>query len=177
MKLFEKHPELRDNDFYLAGSGYAGISIVRLAQLIISNNQQESTQDRKINIKGIMVGNGCTHPSECYTGKYISRYQTDFLYTRGFIDNADYSEYWSTCVTADNERSTACEKIQLKIETAFLASKANIYNLYGICYPTSTVTLQTSPSLSIGIGTLNCQDVVGIKNLFNVEENREGLHV
>lgn len=63
MKLFEKHPELRDNDFYLAGAGYAGISIVRLAQLIISNNQQESTQDRKINIKGIMIGNGCTHPS------------------------------------------------------------------------------------------------------------------
>lgn len=62
VKFFEKFPELKDNDFYIAGESYAGIYIPRLAQEIILNNQQESAQDRKMNLKGVLIGNGCTHP-------------------------------------------------------------------------------------------------------------------
>jgi hypothetical protein len=36
---------------------------VRLASLIVANNQQEAAQERKIFIKGILIGNGCTHPT------------------------------------------------------------------------------------------------------------------
>lgn len=60
------------------------------------------------------------------------------MHTRGFIDSPTYSEYLSTCINPDNERSTACEALQKKIQTAFYSSKANVYNVYGVCYPVPT---------------------------------------
>lgn len=104
----------------------------------MQNNQQESAEDRKINLKGILVGNGCTHPEECYTAKYLSKFQVEFMYTRGYIDAAIYSQYISACVDSYNEKSPECEANQTKIQNSFYASKANIYNVYGVCYPMPT---------------------------------------
>jgi carboxypeptidase C (cathepsin A) len=40
LRFFDKFPNLRDNDLYLTGESYAGVYIPRLADVIISNNQQ-----------------------------------------------------------------------------------------------------------------------------------------
>ena len=37
-----------------------------LALEIISHNKNLSEGEKKINLKGMAVGNGCTDPSECY---------------------------------------------------------------------------------------------------------------
>jgi serine carboxypeptidase-like clade 2 len=61
VNFFLRYPTLKSNSFYIAGSGYAGVYIARLVQEIITNNQQEINQDKKINLKGVLIGNGCTH--------------------------------------------------------------------------------------------------------------------
>lgn len=134
VKFFERFESLKDNDFYLAGESYAGVYIPLLADQIISQNQQESSQDRKINLKGVLLGNACTHPTECYTPSYLSRYQVEFLNTRGFVDAADYSHYQSACLDID-EKSKDCVDVQKKIHDDFYSSLANIYNVYDVCYP------------------------------------------
>lgn len=66
--FFLKFPALKRSDFYITGESYAGIYVPTLANLILKHNQ-DSDLDR-INLKGVMVGNGCTHPSECYGNTY-----------------------------------------------------------------------------------------------------------
>ena len=60
------------------------------------------------------------------------------MYTRGFVDSTTYSQYISACVNSGSEKSSDCEASQKKIDTDFRSSKANIYNVYGVCYPIPT---------------------------------------
>ena len=89
--FFELYTSLQGNDLYLAGESYAGIYIPRLAEEILSFN--EGTQDNRMNLRGLLIGNACTHPYECYTPKYYSRFTTDFFFSRGFITEELYQEY------------------------------------------------------------------------------------
>ena len=81
---FDYYPQYKGNDFYIAGESYAGVYIPMLAREILSFN--EGMHEARINLRGILIGNACTHPYECYTAKYYSRFTTEFLYTRGFIE-------------------------------------------------------------------------------------------
>jgi len=47
------HPEYRNNDFWISGESYAGKYIPNLAQYI-----DENLSKYKINLKGVMMGNG-----------------------------------------------------------------------------------------------------------------------
>lgn len=62
--FFEKFNEYQGLEFYIAGESYAGIYIPYLAYEIHQRNLQKKPEER-INFKGFMVGNGCTHPKEC----------------------------------------------------------------------------------------------------------------
>ena len=59
-------PTFRNNPFYLSGESYAGIYVPFLAKAIHDHNHHAETHI-KINLKGFIVGNACTHPSECFT--------------------------------------------------------------------------------------------------------------
>ena len=63
--FFRKFPELKNNEFYISGESYAGIYIPFLATKILEMNKLPETETR-INLKGIMIGNACTNPRECY---------------------------------------------------------------------------------------------------------------
>ena len=62
LAFFKKFPELRKNDFYITGESYSGIYVPYLAYEIIKYNKLPSSRETKINLKGTMVGNACTHP-------------------------------------------------------------------------------------------------------------------
>jgi hypothetical protein len=85
-----------------------------------------------MNLRGLLIGNACTHPYECYTAKYYSRFTTEFLYTRGFIDDDVYNRYQSACLTS--ETSSSCVNLQKLISDNFVNCGANIYNIYAKCY-------------------------------------------
>ena len=53
-----KFPEYQSNEFYIAGESYAGIYIPMLANLILEWNT--NNPEEKINLKGMMIGNGVT---------------------------------------------------------------------------------------------------------------------
>jgi carboxypeptidase C (cathepsin A) len=57
-----KFPEYAANDFYLSGESYAGIYIPNLATAILVHNVK---YDQNINLKGFILGNGCTLGAEC----------------------------------------------------------------------------------------------------------------
>ena len=76
--FFTKFPGLKKNNFYITGESYAGIYIPTLANLVLRHNS-DSDLDR-INLKGILVGNGCTHPTECAINKYHSYHHYQYLF-------------------------------------------------------------------------------------------------
>lgn len=51
---------------YLSGHGYASVYIGHLSQRIIEENTYETTYADKINLKGLLLGNPCVKPDECY---------------------------------------------------------------------------------------------------------------
>ena len=55
--FFGKYPELQANSFYITGESYAGIYVPTLAKAVVQGNA--AGVNPKINLKGIMVGNGC----------------------------------------------------------------------------------------------------------------------
>ena len=66
LAFFQKFPNMKKNDFYITGESYAGIYVPYLAYEIIKFNKLPSSREKRIKLKGIMVGNACTHPKECY---------------------------------------------------------------------------------------------------------------
>jgi serine carboxypeptidase-like clade 1 len=60
--FFQGFPELAANDFYIAGESYAGVYVPTLANAIRVSNQ--GGQAPRVNLKGIMVGNG--YPASSY---------------------------------------------------------------------------------------------------------------
>ena len=66
ISFFAAYPELQGNDFFIAGESYAGVYVPSLAYAIYNYNQAGSGV--KINLKGIMVGNGCIGNSAGHCG-------------------------------------------------------------------------------------------------------------
>lgn len=85
-----------------------------------------------IKLRGIMLGNPCTHKLECLTSIRYSRFGIDKFYSTGFIEKELYNQYKSECLI--DESSKACIDIQNKIIALFKSTGANIYNLYGYCF-------------------------------------------
>jgi len=59
VQFFRRFPELRNKELYLSGESYAGIYVPYLALRILEWN--DLNPNEKINLKGIMIGNGVTH--------------------------------------------------------------------------------------------------------------------
>ena len=57
LDFFNKYPSYKGKDFYISGQSYAGIYIPYLAYKILKYNEQV-VSSKKINLKGIIVGNG-----------------------------------------------------------------------------------------------------------------------
>ena len=84
---------------------------------------------------GLLIGNACTAPEECSTSAYYSRYTSEFLYTRGFMDEVQFTDYQHKCLQDEFSESTdACLTAQKNIYNDFYNTGANIYNIYGKCY-------------------------------------------
>ena len=76
LAFYSKFPNLKKNDLYLTGESYAGVYVPTLAHEILKFNQMPESRDKVINLKGVMVGNACTDPAECFTpGNGMSLFQ------------------------------------------------------------------------------------------------------
>ena len=58
---YDKFPSYKSHELYITGESYAGVYVPYLAYQIDQFNNNETTKvEEKINLKGIMVGNGVT---------------------------------------------------------------------------------------------------------------------
>jgi len=78
LDFFTKYPEYKKNDFLIAGESYAGKYIPDLAVLIDFNN--EYTENQKINLKTIFIGNGVM------TFETLANSTYEFMIDRSFVD-------------------------------------------------------------------------------------------
>ncbi|XP_060528554.1 venom serine carboxypeptidase-like [Cylas formicarius] len=77
-QFFTLFPELQANEFYISGESYAGKYVPALAYTIHKNNP---TADLKINLNGLLIGNGWTDP-------YNQLDYGEFLYQVGLYDES-----------------------------------------------------------------------------------------
>jgi serine carboxypeptidase-like clade 2 len=130
---FEKFPEFKEHELYLAGESYAGIYVPYLLNQIHHHNQVHVADDEfKPNLKGMMVGNGCTNwkydtfPAFFEMSYWHSLIQPE-LYEKYLELGCDFSELeWDVIPTGE------CGTILEKFSEA--VADVNIYDIFGTCY-------------------------------------------
>jgi serine carboxypeptidase-like clade 1 len=91
LRLFlgQRHPELANNRFFVAGESYAGIYVPTLMRRIVEGNAAGELP--KIAAEGYMVGNGCTDP--VFDGNALIPY----VHGKSLISDAQYSSVKKAC--------------------------------------------------------------------------------
>lgn len=131
ISFFAAFPELAANDFWISGESYAGIYIPTLAYNVVQYNAKGSGP--RINLKGILVGNGClgNDVGICGNGGYGDYLSYLQLYGHGFVRDADWRNILSLCGDFSNE-SPACQNALGDAGNA--VGNINVYYLYDGIY-------------------------------------------
>lgn len=86
IEFFKKFPEYLNTEFYISGESYAGTYIPYLAREIVNYNKGQTDPKNLIPLSGVMIGNGCTDPTECtIEAKRFPIHKAKFLFNHGFI--------------------------------------------------------------------------------------------
>ncbi|MFH4980652.1 hypothetical protein AB6A40_007361 [Gnathostoma spinigerum] len=88
--FFNDRPYLRNRDFFIAGESYAGVYISTLAREIVKHNL-DADENSRINLKGIMVGNGMVDAKILYNS------MIPFMNYHGFIDGEIWEDIKEEC--------------------------------------------------------------------------------
>lgn len=127
----KKFPSYLHKKFYIAGESYAGKYIPDLALRIHSHNLQASSTV-KINMMGILIGNGVMD----FTDGSLEKSVVQFYFDHNFIDPT-LESYWSTsCMTDPN--SAGCAYFHKRCDE--ILYKTNPYNVYYPCYDTNALS-------------------------------------
>ena len=123
LSFFLKFPEYKGREFYISGESYAGVYIPMLAYEIINYNKLVP-EDNRINLKGILVGNGVTdNDFDDITAIF------DYAFSHHFISYEIRLKYIEYCIK--NYTLNLCQEIVDKSWNLF--DKINMYNIYEDC--------------------------------------------
>ncbi|KAL2334301.1 hypothetical protein Fmac_015514 [Flemingia macrophylla] len=86
---FERFPQYKHRDFYIAGESYAGHYVPQLAQIV--NRKNKGIKDPDINLKGFLVGNAVTDDYHDYIGTF------EYWWVHGLISDATYRMLGIAC--------------------------------------------------------------------------------
>ncbi|KAK9265757.1 hypothetical protein L1049_011848 [Liquidambar formosana] len=86
---FERFPQYKHRDFYIAGESYAGHYVPQLSQIVYQRNK--GIQNSTINFKGFLVGNAVTDDYNDYVGTF------EYWWTHGLISDSTYRTLQVTC--------------------------------------------------------------------------------
>ncbi|MFS8012546.1 putative carboxypeptidase D [Helianthus anomalus] len=92
---FERFPQYKHRDFYIAGESYAGHYVPQLSQLIYRRNK--GVKNPVINFKGFMVGNAVTDDYNDYVGTF------EYWWTHGLISDSTYKSLQKSCEGSSSE--------------------------------------------------------------------------
>ncbi|KAG0517508.1 hypothetical protein BDA96_09G094900 [Sorghum bicolor] len=98
VKWFERFPQYKYRDFYIAGESYAGHYLPQLSQIVYRKNK--GVEKPIINFKGFMVGNAVTDDYHDQVGTFES------WWNHGLISDATYRLLEATCVHDEIEHAS-----------------------------------------------------------------------
>eukprot|EP00039_Didymoeca_costata_P018291 m.332918 g.332918 ORF g.332918 m.332918 type:complete len:482 (+) comp17029_c0_seq1:2130-3575(+) len=140
LAFFEKFPEYKSNDLFMTGESYAGQYLPNIANFIVRNMKDQ------LNLKGMMVGNGCwggdaTHV-DC-NGPNSVQNDVDMFFGKGLISKPLYKEVYSNCdfpKTTSIKCGISLDKVQKAV------GPHNIYDIYDNCPNTEVFLEKTGKS-------------------------------
>jgi carboxypeptidase C (cathepsin A) len=121
--FFQGYPELLPNDFWINGESYGGIYIPYLAAWIDTYNSNSSNTP-KINLQGIMVGNGVNNMNT------LQDSTVEYQYQHTLMPPYIYNMYENSC--GNDPNSAGCNFAQNQINT--YTNFVNPYNIYAYCF-------------------------------------------
>lgn len=121
-----KAPELRGRPLFIAGESYAGKYIPDLAALILS--------DGRLNLRGILVGNGVFRFSE----DSLTKSQMEYMISHRFIEQEFRDMYMTSCRVEWG--SPRCRLFRSWFGQ--LRRNFNVYNVYEVCEPAQAAQLR-----------------------------------
>ncbi|XP_042471639.1 serine carboxypeptidase-like 27 [Zingiber officinale] len=128
---FDRFPQYKHREFYIAGESYAGHYVPQLSQLVYQKNI--GIQNPTINFKGFMVGNALIDDYHDSVGTF------EFWWTHGLISDLTYRTLRIHCNNEDSEHPlNVCEQ-------AFDAASAEMGNID----PFSIYTLPCNDTVSL----------------------------
>ncbi|KAJ0046879.1 hypothetical protein Pint_06082 [Pistacia integerrima] len=86
---FERFPQYKHRDFYIAGESYAGHYVPQLSQIVYQKNK--GIANPEINFKGFMVGNAVTDAYHDNVGTF------EYWWTHGLISDSTYRSLRAAC--------------------------------------------------------------------------------
>ena len=194
LDFFVKFPTMKNKDFYIAGESYGGIYVPMLAYKIVEYNKNLK-ESQKINLKGILVGNGVADWNyDADPAMY------DFIFTHHLTSYESRLEYNKYCLLNETFDKQKCKDIETNLEDDI--DGINIYDYLRECkipknfkgelstsskyykyapwafkkFKTTNekINLQESERL---YGDAPCFDDTLIENYFNREDVQKALHV
>jgi serine carboxypeptidase-like clade 1 len=165
LNWFERFPQFRNNDFYVAGESYAGIYVPSLAYNIVKGNQAGKP---RVNIKGMLVGNGVTD----YKIEADSFIQ--FAWYHGLYSNDLHSKIEAVCKDFMNPTPT-CNRLIADMYAAI--GNVNIYDIYLPCYNPFPMSQSIAARARAGYRSeVPCIDSSVAENYLNRADVRTALH-
>ena len=145
--FLSEYSDLKGRPFYISGESYAGVYIPFLATHML-----EDTSSDKVNLKGILVGNGLTD-----FDTDVERSMVEFGFYHGMISIETYNKFKRNCphkpdelVPEENEsqsndgfypRNVTHECNQIRNEIRNSLGGSDIYGIYRLCPSRPKTTL------------------------------------
>ncbi|CAO2817846.1 unnamed protein product [Amaranthus hypochondriacus] len=121
VRWFNRFPQYKYREFYIAGESYAGHYVPQLSQLIYRRNK--GIKEPIINFKGLLVGNPVIDDQHDSFGT------VEYWYSHGLISESTYNKLMDTCFDAlDNSPSIMCIKAQEEAVAEF--GNIDPYSIY-----------------------------------------------
>lgn len=104
LNWFERFPQYKQRDFYIAGDSYAGHYVPQLSQIVYRRNK--GIQNPTINFKGFLVGNAVTDDFHDFVGTF------EYWWTHGLISDSTYRTLRTACNFGSSQHpSSECIRV------------------------------------------------------------------
>nr|GMD32714.1 serine carboxypeptidase-like 34 [Ipomoea batatas] len=132
LKWFQRFPQFKSFDFYIAGESYAGHYVPQLSELIYDKNKVVPKVDQ-INFKGLLIGNALLDDESDQTG------MIDYAWDHAVISDRLRDDIKAACNFSSTTSSAECDAQINNFYSAY-----NIIDMYSLYTPTCVETNSTT---------------------------------